>query len=230
MRAKRLGPAWNREEFFPIVAEVIEDTFGKVNRFVRRDEIASGLSESAQARALLSPKILDSEAGNIVDWFSSIHTQYKNGRPGALKWEWLLEKFEQSEILGRKAYRPFTADRAQGFADEVDPHLQFQEGAVRRVVVNAYERNPQARRKCLDEYGSRCFICKLSFGETYGPVADGFIHVHHLRELSEIRRQYTVDALKDLRPVCPNCHSVLHLRSPAYSIEEVLVFLQRRES
>jgi predicted HNH restriction endonuclease len=30
----------------------------------------------------------------------------------------------------------------------------------------------------------------------------------------------------DLRPVCPNCHAVLHHRVPAFSIEEVRTFLQ----
>jgi|ERR1700734_3962751 len=53
----------------------------------------------------------------------------------------------------------------------------------------------------------------------------GFIHVHHLRQLSDIRKEYLVDPIKDLRPVCPNCHAVLHLRNPAYSIEDVLAFL-----
>ena len=64
------------------------------------------------------------------------------------------------------------------------------------------------------------------FSERPGHPPDGFIHVHHLRQLSEIRKEYLVDPIKDLRPVCPNCHAVLHLRNPAYSIEEVLAFLE----
>jgi predicted HNH restriction endonuclease len=43
--------------------------------------------------------------------------------------------------------------------------------------------------------------------------------------LSEIGGEYIVDPVADLRPVCPNCHAVLHRRIPAYSIEEVRVFL-----
>jgi len=30
-----------------------------------------------------------------------------------------------------------------------------------------------------------------------------------------------VDPVKDLRPVCPNCHAVIHLRGGCLSIEEV---------
>ena len=42
--------------------------------------------------------------------------------------------------------------------------------------------------------------------------------------------QYEVDPIKDLRPVCPNCHAVLHRRIPAYRIEEVRAFLDRAEA
>jgi 5-methylcytosine-specific restriction protein A len=65
------------------------------------------------------------------------------------------------------------------------------------------------------------------FEQCYGEVAKGFIHVHHLRPLSEIGEEYEVDPIADLRPVCPNCHAVLHLRVPAYSIEEVMNFRKR---
>lgn len=99
------------------------------------------------------------------------------------------------------------------------------EGAVSRITVNAYERNPKARRKCIDAHGHRCCICGFDFGASYGEVADGYIHVHHLRSLSEIGAAYEVDPTADLRPVCPNCHAVLHLRNPPFSIEEVQAML-----
>ncbi len=70
----------------------------------------------------------------------------------------------------------------------------------------------------------------MSFGAVYGPVADGFIHVHHLRPLSQAGGAHAVDPVEDLRPVCPNCHAVLHRRAPAYSIEEVKAFLARKQS
>lgn len=102
------------------------------------------------------------------------------------------------------------------------------EGAVCSVTVNAYERNPLARRRCILAHGARCAICGFNFGEAYGEVGDGYIHVHHLRPLSEIGGTYTVDPVKDLRPVCPNCHSMLHRRIPAFSIEDVRAFLGGR--
>ncbi len=95
------------------------------------------------------------------------------------------------------------------------------EGAVRRVTVNAYERNRVARSRCIAHYGTSCFVCGFSFGLKYGELLEGFIHVHHLRQLSEIASQYEVDPIVDLRPVCPNCHAVMHRRNPPFSIDEV---------
>jgi hypothetical protein len=101
------------------------------------------------------------------------------------------------------------------------------EGAKRQISVNAYERNPEARRKCIAHYGATCVICTLNFAEQYGEVGEGFIHVHHLRELSDIDERYKVDPIQDLKPVCPNCHAIIHRRKPAHTIDEVREFLRR---
>lgn len=102
------------------------------------------------------------------------------------------------------------------------------EGARFRVLVSAYGRNPEARRQCIAVHGTDCCVCGFSFGAVYGEVAEGFTHVHHLWPLSEAEGAHQVDPVEDLRPVCPNCHAVLHRRVPAYSIEEVRAFLGKR--
>lgn len=106
----------------------------------------------------------------------------------------------------------------------------YHEGAVRQVTVNAYERDPDARRCCIQHYGTTCCVCGFNFGVTYGTLGEGFIHVHHLKPLSEIGEEHQVNPLADLRPVCPNCHAMLHRRTPAYSIEELQQVLQRKRS
>lgn len=55
------------------------------------------------------------------------------------------------------------------------------EGAVKRVSVNAYERNPVARKLCIAAHGCRCAACNFDFDAVYGELGRGFIHVHHLR-------------------------------------------------
>lgn len=98
---------------------------------------------------------------------------------------------------------------------------ELMEGALRRVVGSRYERNPVARRVCIEHYGATCFVCGFSFEEKYGEIGLGFIHVHHLTPLSAIGDEYEVDPVVDLRPVCPNCHAMLHRKDPPYTIEEL---------
>lgn len=114
------------------------------------------------------------------------------------------------------------------YPDEVPQSARMVEGAVRMVQVNAYERNPAARKACILHHGARCVVCGFDFGRAYGPMGAGFIHVHHLRQLSDIKDRYEVDPVRDLRPVCPNCHAMLHSDSPPMDVEELKRMVQRR--
>ena len=106
----------------------------------------------------------------------------------------------------------------------------FREGSIRQVIVNAYERNPEARRKCIAHYGTRCYVCGFDFEKRYGDVGKGFIHIHHERPLSTIGEEYEVDPIEYLKPVCPNCHAIIHRRKPAYTITEVKEILLKQEN
>lgn len=106
-------------------------------------------------------------------------------------------------------------------AEEVGDSKDLFEGTVYPIIVNAYERNPEARLKCISYYGSICFICGFDFGKVYGSVGEGIIHVHHLTPLSTIGAEYQVDPIQDMRPVCPNCHVVIHKKEPPLSVEKV---------
>lgn len=103
----------------------------------------------------------------------------------------------------------------------IDDNQSITEGAKKSVIVNIYERNPKARQKCLDEHGYVCSICTFNFEKIYGEIGKNFIHVHHIKPLSEIDEKYEIDPVKDLCPVCPNCHAMLHRKNPTYSIEEI---------
>ena len=107
------------------------------------------------------------------------------------------------------------------FPNEVSSQYEIIEGATVRVTVNRYERDPSARKACLRKWGSACLVCEFDFGDTYGKIGEGFIHVHHLRPISSIKVAYVLIPERDLRPVCPNCHAMLHRHDPPYSIEEL---------
>ncbi len=97
------------------------------------------------------------------------------------------------------------------------------EGAKRTVVVNAYERNATARIKCIEHYGPKCQVCGFDFAETYGPDYEGLIEVHHVIPISSIQTEYTVDPVKDLIPLCSNCHTAIHklIDNRCLTIEEL---------
>lgn len=119
------------------------------------------------------------------------------------------------------------ASNSINFPDELPELGLFLEGAKKTVTVNAYERDTNARAACLRRWGTRCAVCSIDFKATYGELGDGYIHVHHLRPLSEVGAAYELDPVRDLRPVCPNCHAMLHRRIPALDIEALQEILRQ---
>lgn len=113
--------------------------------------------------------------------------------------------------------------------EEVDSSETYLEGAVKTITVNAYERNRGARAKCIEHHGWSCGVCGYDMAELYGPLGEGVVHVHHLRELAALGEEYEVDPINDLRPVCPNCHAILHTSSPAMTIKQLQKVLSKRK-
>ncbi len=104
------------------------------------------------------------------------------------------------------------------------------EGSKKAIVVNAYERNLTARKRCIQHYGDTCMICGFRFAGFWGDDFEGIIHVHHLKPLSEITEEYVIDPIKDLIPVCPNCHLVIHSKpGGAYTISEAKALLKKQK-
>jgi hypothetical protein len=103
--------------------------------------------------------------------------------------------------------------------EEVDQADAYPEGATTQIQVNAYERSPSARRACLRHWGTACAACRTEMGRVYGQRGEGFIHVHHVVPLSSIGKAYRVDPVKDLRPLCPNCHAIVHRSDPPMPVE-----------
>lgn len=95
------------------------------------------------------------------------------------------------------------------------------EGAKTRIEVNRYERDRRNRAAALAIHGYACKACDLDMSTRYGAVAAGMIEVHHLTPVSEIGAGHIVNPRTDLVPLCPNCHSVAHRRSPPFSITEL---------
>ncbi|WP_298252775.1 hypothetical protein [uncultured Arthrobacter sp.] len=99
--------------------------------------------------------------------------------------------------------------------------------AVRRVLANRYEQDPQLRRTVLALRGSACHACGLDMEQRYGTVARDLVQVHHLTPPGFVDADHEVDPLSDLVPLCGSCHVVAHSRWPdPYSVEEIRLLLR----
>ena len=120
----------------------------------------------------------------------------------------------------------FALDEGLLFPEEIPKTGSVWEGAVTRVDINRFERSASARRACIAHWGTRCIACAMDFVAVYGARGEGFIHVHHLLSISEVGESYQVDPIEDLRPVCPNCHSMIHRYTPILTIEELQAMIR----
>lgn len=112
-------------------------------------------------------------------------------------------------------------------SEEVESPQDYIEGASKTISVNTYERNTDARSKCIAHYGYNCSACGFNFSEIYGQIGEKYIHVHHVVPLSEIRQEYIIDPVKDLIPLCANCHAIIHRTKPPLAVEQLKIHLAK---
>lgn len=127
----------------------------------------------------------------------------------------------RKRISSAAGYQLISAWRVR-LAEEISQEEQaYFEGAAATVTVNRYERDRKARNKCISHYGCACQACGVKLSAICGPVAKDLIQVHHTTMISSIGQEYQLDPIRDLVPLCPNCHAVAHLRREPHSIEEL---------
>jgi hypothetical protein len=98
----------------------------------------------------------------------------------------------------------------------------YTDGAVKEYFGKRYERNPENRKKAIEIHGLNCVACGFNFEKVYGERGKDFIEVHHVRPLSTIGNAIDIDPMRDLVPVCSNCHRMIHRRKDdVLSIEQL---------
>ena len=101
----------------------------------------------------------------------------------------------------------------------------FVEGKVTEVLMLRRERDIKARNACLAVHGFSCFVCGANLKQRYTGITKEVIQVHHEEPLSEAEGEREFDAVATMKPLCPNCHCVVHSRNPPYTITEVRAML-----
>ena len=154
-----------------------------------------------------------------IEYSDSLHDE-GGGGPSRIK---SFKRELREKVLKRVAGEWYASDNLIGITlpEEVSGPEKLFEGSSVTISINAHERNTKARAACIEHHGCRCFVCSIDFEEAYGAIGEGFIHVHHVIPLSEVREEYEVNPIQDLIPVCPNCHAIIHRTTPCLSVEQL---------
>ena len=74
-----------------------------------------------------------------------------------------------------------------------------------------------------------CDVCKFNFEDFYGEIGKGFIEIHHLKPIfvyNENVKQSVEEALRNVVPVCSNCHRIIHRKRsnvlPIETLREII--------
>lgn len=172
------------------------------------------------------------QEGYSLKTFPMIYSEVEEeGDVGPAKIEGFVQELTSKSLLRvGNCWYASDDELATTFPEELDSEETLIEGAAKTVRVNAYERNSVARTKCLAHHGHACVVCSFNFESAYGALGRNYIHVHHVVPLSEVRGEYIVDPIKDLVPVCPNCHAMIHVTQPCLTIEQLKSHLETESS
>ncbi|HEC73711.1 MAG TPA: HNH endonuclease [Methylophaga aminisulfidivorans] len=190
------------------------------------DQNVDGRKSAGYSQSFEHIRLVEEE-GYRLKTFTLIHSNANKDSKGngPAKMDGFIEDLQYKELQKiSNCWYAFDAEywNETTIAEEVELSEKYIEGASSVVTVNAYERNSKARKACIDHHGSICKVCKFNFEEVYGDIGKDYIHVHHVIPLNEIRKEYKVDPIKDLIPLCPNCHAMIHRTRPALEVSALI--------
>lgn len=192
--------------------------FSESWQFDARKKKASGYQESREHIRLIEKQ------GYKLMTFPMEYSDAKKGKdgkgPATIKGFTPVLSEKNLLKIGKNWYASDASD-SNVLAEEIFTPEKYVEGAKISVTINAFERNSAARKACIKHHGTICKVCKFSFKERYGVIGEGFIHVHHIVPIGLVGKEYKIDPIADLIPVCPNCHAMIHRVTPSLTVSEL---------
>jgi 5-methylcytosine-specific restriction protein A len=204
---------------------VVQEEINKYEVTLMFEDFAKELSEYAEKSISDSKNPLKKLFDLNQDLTVVIHKHYieTNLDPASNKFEsW------DFKLIYRKGDSIYDSDK---FSDILISFILYlfpykleaeEEGSSNSELLTKYERSHLNRSLCLAYYGYNCNACGMNLKDKYGDIARDFIHVHHLCPIS-VSGIKKPDPIKDFIPLCPNCHSIAHLKNPPLTVEEIQV-------
>lgn len=116
---------------------------------------------------------------------------------------------------------------------------RIDEGRTDQKTVMVRERSRRLREAAISYYTVdgriQCAACGFDFYKTYGELGKGYIQIHHEKPLYQYSDEgvsaYIKDAVKDTKPLCANCHCMIHhARKQILTVEELKQLIHDKTS
>ena len=100
-----------------------------------------------------------------------------------------------------------------------DEDVIIQEGVKALAETQVYTRSRTLREYAIGYFSNTkgkigCHCCQFDFHDFYGAIGKNFIEIHHTKPIFKYEdddlSKTIKDALKNLTPVCSNCHRMIH--------------------
>lgn len=152
---------------------------------------------------------------------------------------WYANKDSKSESFKDEIIKKIENIISDCFIDDTyDDEQKYFEGKTKTCVKDVFtiNRNAKARKKCLDYYFPKncdysCLLCGFDFKKQYGSLGSKLIEVHHIEShttKSKTEGSHEIDPIKDLIPICSNCHSIIHRERPAVAIDRMKEIIKNK--
>ena len=88
-------------------------------------------------------------------------------------------------------------------------------------------RSQRLRNEALNYYAQNgqiyCHACSFDYSLAYPIIGTGYIEIHHLKPIVELQGHYfsMEQALENVRPLCANCHRMVHKKRPPIPVDKI---------
>lgn len=108
---------------------------------------------------------------------------------------------------------------------------EYKEGRIFYAKHKRRERNRKLVEDAKNRFRAKndnrlfCEICSFNFQEIYGI---DYIEVHHRKAIADMKDD-EVTNVEDVSLVCPNCHRIIHSKTPHFTINEVKKIIEKNK-
>lgn len=145
---------------------------------------------------------------------------------GGVKYEKLKELASKIHAVQGKKHKLYVYDENE----------LVDEGKAGTKTTIVKERSKKLREATIQHYTKdgkiQCAVCGFDFYEFYGERGEGYIQIHHENPIyqysNEGFKSYIKEAIKDTKPVCANCHCMIHRKkSHMLTIDELKEIIKK---